>query len=32
MEFEQTVDDLATKQFYIHPALTELVENALLDL
>ena len=32
MEFGQTVDDLATKQFYIHPALTELVENALLDL
>ena len=32
MEFGQTVDELASKQFYIHPALTELVENALLDL
>ncbi len=32
MEFGQTVDELASSQFYIHPALTELVENALLDL
>jgi mycothione reductase len=32
MEFGQTVDELASKQFYIHPALTELIENALLDL
>lgn len=32
MEFGQTVDDLAAGQFYIHPALTEVVENALLDL
>jgi mycothione reductase len=31
MEFGQTVDELATRQFYIHPALTELIENALLD-
>ncbi len=32
MEFGQTVDEMATGQFYIHPALTELVENCLLDL
>ena len=32
MEFGQTVDELASGQFYIHPALSELVENALLDL
>jgi len=32
MEFGQTVDELAAGQFYIHPALTEVVENALLDL
>lgn len=32
MEFGQTVDEMATGQFYIHPALSELVENALLDL
>lgn len=31
MEFGQTVDELASGQFYIHPALTELVENALLE-
>ncbi len=31
MEFDQTATDLATKVFYIHPALTEVVENALLD-
>lgn len=32
MEFGQTVDDMAHQQFYIHPALSELVENCLLDL
>jgi mycothione reductase len=32
MEFGQTVDEMAEKQFYIHPALSELVENCLLDL
>ena len=32
MEFGQTVDDMAHRQFYIHPALSELVENCLLDL
>ncbi len=31
MEFGQTVDQLASQQFYIHPALTEVVENALLE-
>jgi mycothione reductase len=31
MEFDQTAEDLARKVFYIHPALTEVVENALLD-
>ena len=30
MQFAQTATDLATKVFYIHPALTEVVENALL--
>lgn len=30
MQFSQTATDLATKVFYIHPALTEVVENALL--
>ncbi len=30
MQFAQTASDLATKVFYIHPALTEVVENALL--
>lgn len=30
MKFGQTVDDLATGFLYIHPALSELVENALL--
>ncbi len=32
MNFGQTVDEMATGQFYIHPALSELVENCLLDL
>lgn len=31
MQFGQTASDLATKVFYIHPALTEVVENALLE-
>lgn len=31
MEFDQSAADLARKVFYIHPALTEVVENALLD-
>ena len=30
MAFGTTVDDMATGQYYIHPALPELVENALL--
>jgi mycothione reductase len=32
MSFGQTVDEMATGQMYTHPALTEVVENALLDL
>ncbi|MDZ7675591.1 MAG: mycothione reductase [Acidimicrobiales bacterium] len=32
MRFGQTVDELAHGQLWIHPALTEVVENALLDL
>jgi len=32
MEFGQTVDEMASGQFYIHPALSELVENCLLAL
>jgi mycothione reductase len=32
MQFGQTVDEMARGQFYIHPALPELIENALLDL
>jgi mycothione reductase len=32
MAFGQTVDEMATGQLYIHPALTEVVEQALLDL
>ncbi len=32
MSFGQTVDQLAHDQFYIHPALTEVIENALLAL
>lgn len=31
MTFGQRADELATKPYYIHPALTEVVENALLD-
>ena len=31
MEFDQPAEDVARKVFYIHPALTEVVENALLD-
>ncbi|MDH4364810.1 MAG: mycothione reductase [Acidimicrobiia bacterium] len=31
MQFDQTADRLAHDVFYIHPALTEVVENALLD-
>ncbi len=31
MEFDQTAADVARAVFYIHPALTEVVENALLD-
>ena len=32
MQFGQTVDQLAHDVWYIHPALTEVLENALLDL
>ena len=32
MAFGQTVDQMAHDQFYIHPALTEVIENALLEL
>jgi mycothione reductase len=31
MEFDQRADDVARKVFYIHPALTEVVENAILE-
>lgn len=31
MQFDQTAADVARQVFYIHPALTEVVENALLD-
>jgi mycothione reductase len=31
MAFGLTVDDMARGMMYIHPALTEVVENALLD-
>jgi mycothione reductase len=31
MQFDQTAADVARAVFYIHPALTEVVENALLD-
>ena len=31
MHFEQRADEVANDVFYIHPALTEVVENALLD-
>ena len=30
MNAQQTVDQMATEQYYIHPALPELIENALL--
>ena len=32
MEFEITVPDLARNQYWIHPAMAEVVENALLGL
>ena len=32
MSLGQTIDELASGQYYIHPALTEVVENALLGL
>ena len=32
MSFGQTVHDVARGQYWIHPALTEVVENALLGL
>ncbi|WP_419915359.1 mycothione reductase [Candidatus Poriferisodalis sp.] len=32
MALGQTVDQMAREQFYIHPALTEVIENALLEL
>ncbi|MFN0089096.1 MAG: mycothione reductase [Acidimicrobiales bacterium] len=32
MRFGQTVDEMAHQQIWIHPALTEVVENALLEL
>ncbi len=32
MRFGQTVDEMAREQMWIHPALTEVLENALLDL
>ncbi|HYN31538.1 MAG TPA: mycothione reductase [Ilumatobacteraceae bacterium] len=31
MQFDQRADDVAREVFYIHPALTEVIENALLD-
>lgn len=31
MQFRQRADDVARKPYWIHPALTEVVENALLD-
>ena len=31
MQFGQTADELANGQYWIHPALTEVVENALID-
>jgi mycothione reductase len=31
MQFEQTAESVASDVFYIHPALTEVIENALLD-
>jgi mycothione reductase len=32
MRFGQTVDEMAREQMWVHPALTEVLENALLDL
>jgi mycothione reductase len=32
MRFDQTVDEMARDQYYIHPALSEVVEQALLEL
>jgi hypothetical protein len=32
MRFGQTVDEMATEQLYAHPALNEVVEQALLGL
>ena len=32
MVFDLSADDIATKQYYIHPALPEVVEQALLEL
>ena len=32
LEFDLSIEQMAHKQFYIHPALTEVVENCLLDL
>ena len=32
MAFGQTIDEMARGQYYIHPALPELIENALLGL
>ena len=31
MQFDQRADDVAREVFYVHPALTEVIENALLD-
>jgi mycothione reductase len=31
MQFDQRAEDVAHQVFYIHPALTEVIENALLD-
>jgi hypothetical protein len=31
MQFDQSAEDVARQVFYIHPAPTEVVENALLD-
>ncbi len=31
MQFDQRAEDVARQVFYIHPALTEVIENALLD-
>jgi mycothione reductase len=31
IQFDQTAEQVAREQYWIHPALTEVVENALLD-